>query len=270
MSRWLLAAVCLIAPPVAAQQDSLMLEAVRLATEGRGDSARAIVTGRLAVVSPTDSLYAEILYTGGVVSNDPHAALTYFRRVAIEYSNSPWADRALMRLAQISYAGADLDGTIRAAERVLVDYPLSPVRSEAAFLAARAYLDQHDTQTGCRLLDQARNEAGANVEIMNRAAFYLQRCADVLAADSVGGPPPSQRPTQAAGFTVQVAAVGNAAAADELMQALERAGYDATVIREEALYKVRAGSFRTRNEATEFAAVMRQEFGGRPFVVALQ
>ena len=270
MSRWLLAAFCLVTSPLAAQQDSLMLEAIRLATEGRGDSARAIVQGQLKSVSSIDPYYSEVLYTGGVVSDDPATAMTYFRRVAIEYSNSHWADRALLRIAQLSYASSDLDAAIRSTERILVDYPLSEIRSEASFLAARAYLDQRDTEAGCRLLDQARQEAGENVEIQNRAAFYLQRCAEILAADSVGGPPASQPPTRPAGFSVQVAAVGNAAAADELMRALQREGHDATVVREDGLLKVRVGRFRTRNEAQEFAATLRQEFGGQPFVVAYQ
>ena len=121
MSRWLLAAFYLVASPLAAQQDSLMLEAVRLATEGRVDSARAIVQGQLQSVSSIDPYYSEVLYTGGVVSDDPATAMTYFRRVAIEYSNSHWADRALQRNAHHSYARSELDAAIPATHPNLVD-----------------------------------------------------------------------------------------------------------------------------------------------------
>src|SRR5260370_39462580 len=97
---WLVAWLTLGASALAAQQDSTLRDAVRLATEGRGDSARALVRRRLAAMSPSDSSYAEALYTAGVVASDPDSALRYLRRTSVEYSQSGWADRALLRICQ--------------------------------------------------------------------------------------------------------------------------------------------------------------------------
>ena len=271
--RIIVAVVALMAPPLeplAAQQDSLMREAVRLATEGRGDSARALVQRQLRTVPRSDTSYAEILFTAGVVSNDAETAMMYFRQLSIEYANSSWADQGWLRIAQLSYASGDRETAIRSAERILIDYPLSDVRAEAAFIAARAHLDLRDTDAGCRFLDQARREAGENVEVRNRAAFYLQRCASILEPDSVAEDrphPPDRSPGP--GFMVQVTAVGNASAADELMRALVRDGHRAEVVREEGLFKVRVGPFATRREAQEMAAQLRQQVGGRPIVLEI-
>ena len=273
MIRWLPVAVIVAAAPVNAQQDSLMLEAVRLATEGQSDSARALVQQRLLAVSPQDSGYAEILFTAGLVSDSAPTAVRYFRQVSIEYSNSAWADRALLRLAQHAYAGADLDGVRRSAGRILLDYPLSEVRGEAAFWAGRAELDLNNATSGCQLMAQAQSDAREDVELQNRAAFYLRRCAsgldaspDSTAADSVAGDQPTQTGTRT--FAVQVAAVTSAAAADRAMQALRAEGYDARVFRDDdGLLKVRVGSFTRRRDAEALLRELRGQVEGDLFVV---
>ena len=263
MKRWVLAAL-LGATPLSAQQDSLLLEAVRLATEGQSDSARAVVQAKLRAVSPLDSGYAEILFTAGLVSDTAAAAARFFRQVSIEHSESPWADRALLRLAQLAYAQGDLDGVRRSAERILLDYPLSPVRAQAAFWAGRSELDRSNPVEGCQLMAQANEEARENVELANRAAFYLQRCSVVLSAlaDSTG----TDRGTRV--FAVQVAAVSDPAAADRVMRALRTAGHEARVFRDEdGLLKVRVGAFQRRRDAEALMRELRELVHGDPFVV---
>jgi len=142
MKRYLPLLLTLMVPaPLAAQQDSVLRDAVRLATEGRGDSARAIVRRKLATTSPADSSYAEVLYTAGVVASNSDSALRYLRRTTIEFSQSPWADRALLRIAQMAFAAGDPATTFSSAERVITDYPFSPVRAQAAYWAGRAQID---------------------------------------------------------------------------------------------------------------------------------
>ncbi len=274
MKRWVLAAL-LGATPLSAQQDSLLLEAVRLATEGQSDSARAVVQAKLLAVSPLDSGYAEILFTAGLVSDTAATAARFFRQVSIEYSESRWADRALLRLAQLAYAQGDLDGVRRSAERILLDYPLSSVRAQAAFWAGRTELDRGNPVEGCQLMAQANEEAGENVELANRAAFYLQRCSVVLSAlaDSTetdraraAGQAPARTGTRV--FAVQVAAVSDPAAADRVMRALRTAGHDARVFRDEdGLLKVRVGAFRRRRDAEALMRELRELVPGDPFVV---
>ncbi len=274
MTRWLSAVLCLAATPLAAQQDSLLLEAVRLATEGQSDSARAVVQSKLASMSPQDSGYAEILYTAGLVSDTSATAVTYFRQVSIEYSDSPWADRALLRLAQFAYAAGDLRSVLRSAERILLDYPMSTVRAQAAFWAGRTELDLNNAPAGCRLMAQAHDEAVEDVELANRAAFYLQRCATTLnaqreaAADSASAAARPSVPSGVRTFAVQVAAVTNPAAADRAMRALRAEGYDARVFRDQdGLLKVRVGRFRRRRDAEALMRELRGKVPGDPFVV---
>ncbi len=246
--------------------DSALAAAVQLATDGQGDSARAVVRARIASLAPGDSLYPGALYAAGVVAADSDSALAYFRRVSIEYSQSVWAAPALVRMAQFAYAAGDLSTTARTAERVLSDYPHTPVRAAAAYWAGRAELELDDVEAACGHMQEAEAQAGADAEIRNRAQFYLQRCAAIApaAADTSGHAAASGGTS----FTVQVAAVRSPAAVDELMRSLAGDGYESHVVREsDGLLKVRVGHYRTRAEAQRIAAQLKRRLGGNPFVV---
>ncbi len=270
--------------PVAAQQDpplpdSTLRDAVRLITEGQGDSARALVRRKLQSLPPVDTLYPAALYAAGVVAAHPDTALAYYRRVSIEYSSTTWAPAALVRLAQFAFASGDFAAAQRSGERVLLDYPASRARAAAAYWAGRSRLELGEPVAGCALLERAEQEAGMEVELANRARFYLQRCealpvaADTAARDTAAQrpPPPSGAGTRATAFAVQVAAVQSPVAADEMMRSLRARGYDPRVVRDaDGLFKVRVGRFRTRTEARQLAAELRRRLGGSPFVVEEQ
>jgi hypothetical protein len=230
---------------------------------------------RLLRTSTGDSAFPEILYTAGVVASDADSALRYFRRTSVEYSQSAWADNALLRIAQLSYASGDLTGAYRSAERILTDYPFSPVRAQAAFWAGRAQLDLGDLTGACRFLTHAVDSAAADVELANRAQFYAQRCRSLPLAlpdtapapDSAAVATPAAPPPPSA-FAVQITAVRNVAAADQAMQAAKRAGYDPRVVRDaDGFLKVRIGRLRTRPEAQRLATEIRRKLGGEAFVV---
>lgn len=287
--RVILSALWLAVLPAAgvAQQDSTLREAVRLATEGQGDSARAIVRRRLAATSPTDSGFPETLYAAGVVAADPDTALRYFRRASVEYSESAWADRALLRMAQITFASGDLNTASQSARRVLDDYPFSMVRPQAAFWTGRAQLDLGDLASACRFLTQAADSAAEDVELANRARFYVQRCQGVSLVQKPDTVPPAPPPDSVAGaapnpgappaaavvvaYAVQVSAVRSPASADQAMQSLKRAGYQPRVSRDaDGFLRVKVGRFKTKAEATKLAAEIKRKMGGTPFVVEEQ
>jgi hypothetical protein len=272
MKRVLFSILLLSATPLAAQQDSTLAVVVQLATEGRSDSARALVRQRLAQLTPGDSIYPGALFVAGVIASDRDSALTYFRRVSIEFPRSPWADSAYLRLAQLAFAAGDADATVRASERILTDYPLSALRPEASLWAGRAHLELGSAAEGCQLLLQARDAAGVDIELANRAAYHIQRCAAVLATpDSTGAdtvqpvrPPPTGPPV----FSVQVAAVQTPAAADQVMRSLVDAGYEPHVVRDaDGLFKVRVGRYADRGAAQRMVTTLRRDIGGSPFVV---
>jgi tetratricopeptide (TPR) repeat protein len=250
--------------PVAAQQftDSTLAQAVRLVTEGQGDSARALVRATLAGTDRADPLYPQALFAAGLVAEHLDSALAAFRRVGIEFSDSPWADDALLRIAQLTFAARDLPAAQRAADRVLSDYPLSDVRATAAYWSGRIRIEQGQIAEACPLLRQAEAEAGDDVELANRARYYLQRCSPHADSTATPGAVPGR-----AAFAVQVAAVGTAAAADEVMQRVHAAGYEPRVVQDGGLFKVRVGRFRTRADAQQAQADLRRKLGGSPFIV---
>lgn len=269
LTIWAITAT-MAATPLAAQRDSSLIEVVRLATEGQGDSARALIRNFQHATAESDSLYPEILYTAGLVASDPDSARSYFVVVGIEHSRSSWADRALLRLAQLAFAEGEPRLANRRASRVLQDYPFSEVRGEAGYWAARSQFSMGDLQLACELLVQARFDSSDDVELSNRIDFYLQRCvatvapggADSAVTDSVN--PGPQR------FSVQVAALRNAATIDRVMRSLRSAGFEPIVAsrRTDGLLRINVGDYPTRDEAQRVAADIQRRVGGEPFVVA--
>jgi tetratricopeptide (TPR) repeat protein len=271
MKRLILSLVlmaCLFSPS-SAQQDSLLQDAIRLATEGQIDSAQSLASAWIARLTPSDSTYPEALYAAGVVASDKETALNYLRRVSIEYSRSQWADDALLRMAQLAFADGQLRSAIRSADRVLLDYPFSDILANAALWSGRAHLELGEREEGCPLLQRAVEAAEDNFEVENQARYLLQRCPSSGAATE--SPERANRVAQRGGqtvFSVQVAAVRSAAAADEMMQRLHREGYQPHVVRDDdGLLKVRVGRFPRRAEAEALLAELRNKLGGSPFVV---
>lgn len=255
--------------PLAAQQDSSLIGVVRLATEGQGDSARALIRDIQAETAETDSSYPEILYTAGLVASDPDSATSYFTVVGIEYSRSAWADRALLRLAQLAFAAGNPRVANRRANRILGDYPFSEIRGEAGYWAARSQVALGDLGQACTLFDQARTDAGDDIELANRIDFYMQRCVardpsvglDSATVDSTDSGPER--------FSVQVAALRSAGTIDQVMRSLRSAGFEARVAARgtDGLLRIKVGDFSTRNEAQQVASDIKRQIGGEPFVV---
>jgi len=275
--RRALLAVALIAgvgsAPAAAQD---LADARRMAQQGQVDSARAALARLLTVTPPTDTLYPEILYAQGGLAASTSEMQRAFQRVALEYPNSPWADDALLRLAQIEFAVNDPQGALRQVERLRSDYPASPLLPIAALWGARAHFALDNTAAGCVLLADGLARAGDDVELRNQLEYHRARCgaADPVTADQPPSQPaiqPSAEPPQpsqpSSGWRVQLAALGSRATADELVASVRSAGYGAVVVEEAGLFKVRAGPWAERAEAARALETLRARFGGQPFLV---
>jgi len=250
---------------LSAQTDPRLIEAIQLAQSGRQDSARAVVSTLIASLPPSDSVYPEALYTAGILGFDTRTIATNLQRVVVEYGQSPWADDALLRLAQFHFAQADYASTVQTAERLRRDYPESPLRPRAAFPAARAYFQLGDEPRGCALIGEALDGAGSDVEFKNQVEFYAGRCARTAAATppSATTTPPGKKT-----FGVQVLAVRTAAQVDEMLTRLKVMGFQARVVRDSSgFFKVRVGPYPTREEADRARARLRTRLGGQPFVV---
>jgi septal ring-binding cell division protein DamX len=292
--RWVAALTVLtglavvIAPAAFGQSDPRLANAVRLAQEGLGDSARSVVQRVVAATPPTDSLYAEALYARAMVAAEPEAMRRDLQRIAVEYPNSSWADDALLHLAQLDFAAGDLDGATRDLERLRLDYPDTPLLAQAALWAARAYFDRNNPRAACGWLDQGLARAGSDVELKNQLEYYRQRCAGALAsanaADSAARADSAKAKTSAdsaaradstaqaakakAKFRIQLAAVNTQVKADSIARKVTRAGFEPVIVKDKGLLKIRVGGYPTRAEANAALAQVRAKLGGKPFVVA--
>jgi DedD protein len=183
MTRLSLFAALLLAPalPLAAQgtafPTSPELQAIiRLAQDGRSDSAQTLIKGVLATRDPARPDYAEALYTAATIASSGDEARLLFSRVAVEYSRSGWGDKALLRLAQLDYGAGDSQGTVSRVARLMTSYPQSSVFAEAALWGARAAIEAGDVAQACTWLDRGLEQVGTNVELQNQIEFTRRRC----------------------------------------------------------------------------------------------
>ena len=186
------ALTALSAPSALSQTDPRLIQVIRHAQEGQSDSARVQVQRLLAATSPRDTLYPQIVYTQAMVASDAGTMRRQLQRVAVEYSSSSWADDALLRLVQLDYAGANLDGAARNLERIRLDYPGTSLMPQAAYWAARTYFDQKKPDLACRWIADGMAGAKGNIELENQLGYLNQRCSRVAAtgrlpADSQAG-----------------------------------------------------------------------------------
>lgn len=260
-----------------AQADPRLVAAVRLAQDGLADSARAIVRRILAVTQPSDSLYAEVLFTSGMVAPTEYDRRISLRRVIVEYSTSEWADDALLLMGQVEYANANPGAALSQFSRLLADYPTSPLAAIAAFWGARAAGDMDNGAEACRIADVGLGSTTDDVEVRNQLQYQKQRCTALISKtpepvpDSVTPAQEKPRPTPppiAKGFRVQVIAAPTQAKATETVGRLKAAGYNATIVKEGGFFKVRAGPFASKALAQAAMTKIRGRLGGQPFVVA--
>jgi cell division septation protein DedD len=283
-----LAAVLGAATPArcVAQTDARLAAAVRLAQEGDGDSARATVQRILAAMPPTDTLYPQALLAAATTAGSTVDRQRALQRIAVEYPNSPWADDALLGLAELSYAAGDLPGAAKNLERLRLDYPATPLLGTAAVWAAKVYTEAKDPASACRWAATGTAAAGNDLELRNQLAFYGARCQGVdtstATADSSPAPSPSvarpkasPAPTAAPAhaarkpvFRIQIIAAPDAASANRAAARLRAVGIAPVVAHEGGFWKVRGGSYATRAEAQAALAKIRARLSGAPFIVS--
>ena len=284
MRRGVALAAVLLAGPAAlrAQSTPVARSAVQLAAEGRSDSARVLLDAELARRPAGDSSWVEALYWRGRLAAAGSAAERDLRRVAVEYSNSPWADDALLQLSQLALAGGNAAAALDYATRLRTDYPGSDLRARAALWAGRASFDVGETRAACALLDSAQAEAGNDVEFVNQVLFYRGRCTESALApaapapdihvtrDSVARPAPAPAPRPPAqSYGVQVVAARSQAAARDAIRRLGPLGRGARIVPASGIYRVRLGPYASAAIADSIAGLARRRVGGRPFVVKL-
>jgi hypothetical protein len=255
---------------LAAQSDPRLVAAVRLAQDGFGDSARVIVKKIIDATPAAQPLYAEAIYTSGVIANSTAEMERQFQRVAVEFNGSPWSDDALLKLMQLNFARGDFAGVGRTAERLHSDYPQSEVIPEAALWAARAYFRTSSNADGCRWLADGLARADTmDVELRNGLVFLNGRCGagSQSRSDSTPQPRPVPVDTQSAVrstqsvFSVQVASSSTTALANDAIAKLARDGFPGGYsFADGATFKVRVGKLPGRADADALLARIRVKY----------
>jgi hypothetical protein len=186
-----LGAALLGARTLEAQSDPQLRQAVALAQDGNRDSALALVRSVQAAADQSTPRYAEALYTAGILSTDPDSMRRMLQQVVVEQSLSPWADDALLRLAQLDYAGGNLPAATRDLERLRTDFPRSDIFADAAFWAARTYFDAHQEKPGCEWVGMGlARVADGSPTIRDQLQAFARRCSEATLAEGRAKAPP--------------------------------------------------------------------------------
>lgn len=277
------AATSVATAPASAQSSPALVAIVDLARTGLVDSARALIKGVLDRTPPTDSGYAEALYTSGLLAATEYDRRLVLRRIIVEYAGSGWADDALLLIGQVEYANGNPSLALAQFNRIISDYPSSALLPTAAFWGARAAADMRDAAVACRLADRGLAVPDVDVELANQLRFQRQRCVALQsqpAPDSAPAtpstrptpappPPPAATPGPARGIFVQAIAAPTQARADEIVAVMKELGYQAVVVNEGGYFKVRAGPFSSRTLATAAQAKIRARLNNQPFIVTV-
>ena len=262
--------------------DSVFLRVQRLAANGQGDEARALVQQEYEAAPTGSPRFVEALYWRAVVAPTAADAERDLRTIVVDYPLSPWAVDALMRLAQLELSRGQTDQAMAHLQRVVTEHGSSGARPRASFWIARVQFEQGHPADACRqLADAGRTAAASDVELKNQIDYWSQRCANVdtsavaakgadsaktagdpaaAAAAMAGAATTAPAPTPASKsappkqeWTVQVGAYNTRSAADALVKSLKGKGYDARVYGEIAPFRVRIGRYPTHAKADSAA-----------------
>jgi hypothetical protein len=151
-----------------------------MVNDGNAAAGRALVDSMIATAQPGSNEYAEGVYWRAVLAATAADAEMDYRRVIVDYPNSPRVEDALIRLAQLEIARANYDAALRHLGRLASEHPESPSRARAGYWTARAMFDKNDIQGGCiAIADALSRTTESDTELRNQINYLNQRCAGV-------------------------------------------------------------------------------------------
>jgi cell division protein FtsN len=172
--------------------DSMFNRARRLVSEGDGATGRALVDSMLQAVAEGTPAYGDALYWRGALAETAADAERDYRRVIVEYALSPYADDALLALAELEQARGDRAAAYQHLQRFVREHPMGPARARAGLAAAKLAFEQRDVARGCAMIADARASAGSTeVELLNQIDYQGARCPAASASASATATPAS-------------------------------------------------------------------------------
>lgn len=181
---WIVLALAVSTSLVSAQAaptvNPVYRRAQTMVNDGNAAAGRALVDSMIAVAQPGSNEYAEGVYWRAVLAATAADAEMDYRRIVVDYPNSPRVEDALIRLAQLEIARGNYDGALRHLGRLASEHPESPARGRAGYWTARAMFDKNDIQGGCiAIADALTRTPETDTELRNQINYLNQRCAGV-------------------------------------------------------------------------------------------
>ncbi|MBX9928482.1 MAG: SPOR domain-containing protein [Gemmatimonadaceae bacterium] len=244
----------------------VFLRAQQLVNDGDGAAGRALTDSVLKATAEGQLPYAEALFWHAVLAADATVTARELLRLSIEYPQSPRAEDALLRLAQLELLRGDRDAVRRHLDRLVRDHPSGTSRGAAAYWRGRVEIEDGRLDLACAAFDSARTIiATSDVELRNQLEFHARACANrVMAPVLTPAPipvadssPRTREPVAPAAaargrWSVQVAAFAEREGATALVKKLTKRGLDARVTADRP-WRVRVGRYPTRERAVEVA-----------------
>lgn len=156
--------------------DSIFQRARRLVSAGEGAAGRAVVDSMLRASTEGKPGYGDALFWRGALAETAADAERDYRRVIVEYPLSPYADDALLSLAELEQARGDRTAAYQHLQRFVREHPMGPARARAGLAAARLAFEQRNVAQGCAMIADARLSAGSDVELRNQIDYQGARC----------------------------------------------------------------------------------------------
>jgi TolA-binding protein len=193
-----IALVAAVIPAFSSAQENRVINPVYqkaqgLVNDGNAAAGRALIDSMIAVATPGSNDYAEAVYWRAVLAGTAADAEMDYRRIVVDYPQSPRVEDALIRLAQLEISRANYDGALRHLNRLVTDYPQSPSRARAGYWMARAMFEKNDLRGGCTATaDALARTTEDDAELRNQITYLNQRCAGVSLAEPAPIPVVSQ------------------------------------------------------------------------------
>jgi septal ring-binding cell division protein DamX len=213
---------------------AIFQRAQRLVNDGFGSEGRALVDSLLNATAPRSADEAEVLFWRATIAENWDQAQRDYMRVMLEHERSPFAPRAMLRLAQGELMRADTVASLRYLERSLLEWP-----------------EYEDAKTMRDRLVATRAVAAAPAD-STRTPSAASSVPSSGAAAPRAPSAPSAGATVASGamaWTVQIAAFPTAEEAATFAAEIRERGYDTRVDGVAAPFRVRFGYYATRGGA---------------------
>jgi cell division protein FtsN len=184
-SFWSALIIIAVTPVIVAAQGNIAVNpayrrAQDLVNNGNPTAGRAVIDSMLSVATQGTNEYAEGIYWRAVLAATAADAEMDYRRIVVDYPQSPRVSDALIRLSQLEIARANYDGAIRHLNTLITEHPESPSRARAGYWLARAMFDKNDIPRGCAATSDALARTGEDdAELRNQITYLNQRCAGV-------------------------------------------------------------------------------------------